>query len=157
MYEHYSGRFLGICMRYIKARPEAEEVMINGWMKIYNAVVNFESKGSFEGWMKRIMVNESLMYLRSKGPLHLSIDTDHEEVKADNQADQNINAEDLLKLMDDLPPGYRAVFNLYAIEGYGHKEIGEMLGISEGASKSQLSKARATLQKKLAGLEAYAA
>jgi RNA polymerase sigma factor (sigma-70 family) len=97
------------------------------------------------------------MYLRSKGPLHLSIDTDHEEVKADNQADQNINAEDLLKLMDDLPPGYRAVFNLYAIEGYGHKEIGEMLGISEGASKSQLSKARATLQKKLAGLEAYAA
>ena len=149
LYERFGNRLLTLCLRYVKDQAEAEDVLINGFMKIFNSVANFESKGSFEGWMKRIMVNEALMQIRKKEPVHMSIDSEYDIFEADHRTDHDLDAQELMDLLNELPSGYRTVFNLYAIEGYNHKEIGELLGISEGASKSQLSKARAALQKKI--------
>ena len=149
VYEKYAGIMLGICLRYLKNQMDAEEVMLNGFVKIFQHVHQYESKGSFEGWMKRIMVNEALMQIRKKEPVYLSIDSEYDIFEADSRTDHDLDAQELMDLLNELPSGYRTVFNLYAIEGYNHKEIGELLGISEGASKSQLSKARAALQKKI--------
>jgi RNA polymerase sigma-70 factor (ECF subfamily) len=149
VYDQYAGLMLGICLRYLKNYHDAEEVMLTGLVKIFQHVGQFEHKGSFEGWMKRIMVNEALGFLRKKEPLHLAIEKDVLQIGTEATAEQDLAIEDLLRLLHDLPAGYRAVFNLYAIEGYSHKEIGEMLQISEGTSKSQLSKARAMLQRRL--------
>ena len=150
VYEKYAGIMLGICFRYLKNQMDAEEVMLNGLVKIFQHVGQFKSEGSFEGWMKRIVVNEALGHLRKKEPLHLTIEKDHIQL-ANNEAsaESELAVEDLLQMLHELPAGYRAVFNLYAIEGYSHKEIAEMLDINEGTSKSQLSKARALLQRKL--------
>ena len=152
IYERYGSRLLTLCLRYVKDRFEAEDIMINGFMKIFNSIRNFVGKGSFEGWMKRIMVNEALMHLRKKEPLHLSIDAEYDVFESDQRTDHDLDAEELMELLTELPAGYRTVFNLYAIEGYSHKEIADILQISEGASKSQLSKARAALQPKLGQL-----
>lgn len=149
VYDQYAGLMLGICRRYLKNHLDAEEVMLTGLVKIFQHVGQFEHKGSFEGWMKRIMVNEALGFLRKKEPLHLAIEKDTLQIATEANAEQDLAAEDLLRLLHDLPAGYRTVFNLYAIEGYSHKEIGEFLQISEGTSKSQLSKARALLQRRL--------
>lgn len=150
-YDRYAGPMLGTCLRYLKNDMDAEEVMINGFMKVYQNVGRFENKGSFEGWVRRIIVNEALQHLRKKEPLHLAIEKEHNYLAAETAtADSDMSAEEMMEMLHDLPAGYRAVFNLYAIEGYSHKEIAEMLNISEGTSKSQLSKARAMLQRMLA-------
>ncbi|WP_026464558.1 RNA polymerase sigma factor [Adhaeribacter aquaticus] len=149
LYEHYAGIMLGICIRYLKNEMDAEEIMLNGFVRIFQNIHQFEEKGSFEGWMKRIVINEALGFLRKKEPLHLAIEKEHIQLPNDATVESALAAEDLLKLLYDLPAGYRTVFNLYAIEGYSHKEIAEMLDITEGTSKSQLSKARAMLQKRL--------
>jgi len=143
-------------MRYLKNDMDAEEALLNGFMKIYQHIDKFESKGSFEGWVRRIMVNEALTFLRKKEPLHLAIEDGYTQIAGLVTADHDMNEEELLGILRTLPAGYRAVFNLYAIEGFSHKEIADMLNITEGTSKSQLSKARAMLQKKLTGLEAIA-
>jgi RNA polymerase sigma factor (sigma-70 family) len=153
VYEKYAGIMLGIGLRYLKNQLDAEEVMLNGFVKIFQNVGQFESKGSFEGWMKRVVINEALGYLRKKEPLHLGIEKDHILLPTEASAESDLAVEDLLNLLHELPAGYRTVFNLYAIEGYSHKEIAEMLDITEGTSKSQLSKARALLQKWLVGQE----
>lgn len=151
LYERYAGPMMGTCLRYLKNEMDAEEVMINGFMKVYQNVSRFESSGSFEGWVRRIMVNEALQHLRKKEPLHLTIEKEHTYLVSENAtADSDMSAEEMMGLLHQLPAGYRAVFNLYAIEGYAHKEIAEMLNITEGTSKSQLSKARAMLQRMLA-------
>ncbi|QHL86397.1 sigma-70 family RNA polymerase sigma factor [Nibribacter ruber] len=151
LYERYGGPMMGVCLRYLKNEMDAEEVLINGFMKVYHNVNRFEEKGSFEGWVRRIMVNEALQYLRKKEPLHLAIEKEHIHLASEDATpDSDMSAEEMMEMLHDLPAGYRAVFNLYAIEGYSHKEIGEMLNISEGTSKSQLSKARAMLQRMLA-------
>ncbi len=103
--------------------------------------------------MKRIIVNEALGYLRKKEPLHLAIEKEHIQVASESTAEGELATEDILNMLQELPAGYRTVFNLYAIEGYSHKEIAEMLEITEGTSKSQLSKARAMLQRRLVGQE----
>lgn len=144
---------MGICLRYLKNHMDAEEVMLTGFVKVFQHIGQFQNKGSFEGWMKRIMVNEALGFLRKKEPMHLAIEKDILQVATEANAEQDLATEDLLRLLHDLPAGYRAVFNLYAIEGYSHKEIGELLGISEGTSKSQLSKARGMLQRRLQNQE----
>ena len=149
LYEKYAGLMLGICLRYLKNQMDAEEVMLTGFVKVFQHIGQFENKGSFEGWMKRIMVNEALGFLRKKEPLHLAIEKDVLHIATEATAEQDLAIEDLLRLLHELPAGYRAVFNLYAIEGYSHKEIGDLLHISEGTSKSQLSKARAMLQRRL--------
>jgi len=153
VYEKYAAIMLGICIRYLKNQMDAEEIMLNGFVRIFQNINQFENKGSFEGWMKRIIINEALGFLRKKEPLHLAIEKEHIQVASDATAETDLAVEDLLNLLHDLPAGYRTVFNLYAIEGYSHKEIAAMLEITEGTSKSQLSKARALLQKRLTGQE----
>ena len=155
VYEKYAAIMLGICIRYLKNQMDAEEIMLNGFVRIFQNISQFEHKGSFEGWMKRIVINEALGFLRKKEPLHLAIEKEHIQVAAEANAETDLAVEDLLNLLHELPAGYRTVFNLYAIEGYSHKEIAEMLEITEGTSKSQLSKARALLQKRLTGLEIW--
>jgi RNA polymerase sigma factor (sigma-70 family) len=147
IYEKYAPKMLGVCRRYLPDEFEAEEAMIEGFIKVFDKISGFEGKGSFEGWIRRIVVNEALMALRAKK--QLGWQTTYEEVlfEPSPQAfESSLEAEDLLKLVNELPDGYRMVFNLYAIEGYTHEEIGKLLGISEGTSKSQLSRARAQLQ-----------
>lgn len=156
LYEQYASKMYGVCMRYLKNDMDAEEALLNGFMKIYQHVNRFEGKGSFEGWVRRIMVNEALAFLRKKEPLHMAIEDSHIQVAGASGADHDLAEGELMELLHALPAGYRAVFNLYAIEGYSHKEIADMLGITEGTSKSQLSKARAMLQRRLEGHNAIA-
>lgn len=148
LYEKYSGRMLAICVRYVSDTTAAEDVMIEGFMKIFDKIDQYKGDGSFEGWMKRLMTNEALMYLRSHKSF-VEIDLDEPEarfISTSASADQNIETEELYKILEKLPTGYRTVFNLYAIEGYSHAEIAEQLGVTESTSKSQLHRARAMLQ-----------
>lgn len=152
LYEKFSSKMLAVCTRYVGDKMEAEDVMIEGFMKIFDKIDQFNFQGSFEGWIRKIMVNEALMYVRSKKVLEVDLDVAIEEPN-NYEFSTDVEAEDLMKLIEQLPEGYRTVFNLYAIEGYNHQEISEMLGISEGTSKSQLSRARAMLQSKLMKIE----
>jgi RNA polymerase sigma-70 factor (ECF subfamily) len=151
IYKKYAPVMLGVCIRYLKNQNEAEEIMVKGFMRVFEKIASFNSEGSFEGWIRRIMVNESLMYLRQmkRYQQDVSIDDMAYESLAYRETGE-LEAEDLLKLVQQLPEGYRVVFNLYAVEGYNHKEIADKLGISEGTSKSQLSKARSQLKKMIA-------
>lgn len=154
LYDTYSGKFLTICMRYLKDREHAEDVMIESFMKIFDKLPQFQSKGSFEGWMKRIVVTQALMTLRSNRHLMMEINLVDEAGLSHAQYElTHLEAAELMELVQNLPVGYRTVFNLYAIEGYSHQEIGELLGISEGTSKSQLNRARAALKEKIASLQ----
>ncbi|TGE04826.1 RNA polymerase sigma factor [Hymenobacter fodinae] len=151
LYERFAGLMLSVCMRYLRRREDAEEALIVGFTKVFRALGQYRHEGSFEGWIRRIMVNEALGLLRRKEPLHMAIDDLTYDVPATAAtAESQLNADDMLAVLAELPAGYRTVFNLYALEGYTHPEIGELLGISEGTSKSQLSKARAMLQRRLA-------
>nr|WP_255709963.1 sigma-70 family RNA polymerase sigma factor [Pontibacter harenae] len=156
MYERYASQMFGVCLRYLKNQMDAEEALLNGFMKVYQHIGRFEAKGSFEGWVRRIMVNEALSFLRKKEPLHLAVVDSTIQIAGSGGADHDLGEGELMDLVRALPAGYRAVFNLYAIEGYSHKEIADMLNITEGTSKSQLSKARAMLQRRLTGEEALA-
>lgn len=150
LYEKYAPKMLGICMRYIKDRTNAEDVMIRGFLKVFEKMDQFNHSGSFEGWIKRIMVNEALMFIRKNKNMYLEIDIEYAEKEPDYQNLENmIEASELMKIINGLPTGYRTIFNLYAIEGYSHKEIADMLEISENTSKSQLSRARLFLQKRV--------
>ncbi|CAG5008599.1 ECF RNA polymerase sigma factor SigW [Dyadobacter sp. CECT 9275] len=150
LYDKFSPRMLGLCFRYIGDTMAAEDVMIEGFVKVFEKINQFSGEGSFEGWVRRIMVNEALGYLRKqKAVPEEPIREESENMPDYSTADENLRAEELLKLVEALPVGYRTVFNLYAIEGYAHLEIAEMLGITESTSKSQLHRARALLQKML--------
>lgn len=153
LYDHNCGRFLALCLRYIKDRDLAEDVMIEGFMRIFEKLGQFEGKGNFEGWMKKIMVREALMALRKNKNLMLEVALDgHQHLYHHPSVLQEMESRELMDMIGELPLGYRTVFNLYAIEGYSHSEIGELLGISESTSKSQLSRARNALKQKLANL-----
>jgi RNA polymerase sigma factor (sigma-70 family) len=154
LYDKYASPMLGLCKRYIKGEMEAEDVMINGFMKVFTKIDLFEEKGSFEGWMKRIMINEALGFIRKNKSMYLEIEIEAADKEPDiDKLFTELETKDLLKMVNELPSGYRTIFNLYAIEGYSHKEIAEMLGINENTSKSQLSRARMHLQKKLLASE----
>lgn len=156
LYDRFASPMYGVCLRYLKNQMDAEEALLNGFMKIYQNIDRFEAKGSFEGWVRRIMVNEALAFLRKKEPLHIAIEDSTIQVVSMGGADHDLAEGELLELLRTLPAGYRAVFNLYAIEGYSHKEIADMLNITEGTSKSQLSKARAMLQRRLSDQKSVA-
>ena len=154
LFEHYSGRMLALCCRYVKERMDAEDVMVVAFTKIFDRIGQFKGEGSFEGWIRRIMVNESLTYLRKNKSMYLETDIEAAEREPDfDKISGELEAEDLRKLISDLPTGYRIVFNLYAIDGYSHQEIAGQLGVSENTSKSQLSRARVLLQKRLVEME----
>ncbi|WP_254562903.1 RNA polymerase sigma factor [Dyadobacter diqingensis] len=148
VYEKYGPRMLGVCFRYLGDEMTAEDVMVEGFLKVFGKIDQFSGDGSFEGWMRRIMVNEALGWLRKRKQMPEDILSDEAANIPDyNYADQNIETQELLDIIEKLPVGYRTVFNLYAIEGYAHSEIAELLGITESTSKSQLHRARALLQK----------
>ena len=136
---------MAVCKRYLGAGPLAEDVFMEEFMKVFTKIDLFREQGSFEGWIRRIMVNEALMALRKEGKMKFQ-DTDFGyEIGQAEEVFVNLQVEELNKLIESLPLGYKTVFNLYAIEGYTHQEIAEMLGVQEGTSKSQLSRARSLL------------
>jgi RNA polymerase sigma-70 factor (ECF subfamily) len=145
IYSKFSSKMLSVCRQYIKDIQLAEDVMITAFMKVFTNLKNFEHKGSFEGWIRRIMVNECISYLRVQKKVKFAEDEFFIE-ESFNEIDSQFTVEQIQFLIDALPDGYKMVFNLYAIEGYKHNEIAKMLGINEGTSKSQLSHARKMLQ-----------
>ena len=150
LYEMFSTRMFGVCLRYTGSREDAQDVLHEGFLKIYEKIEQFEFRGSFEGWIRRIMVNTALEKFRNQNKLVLSQETIEEFEKSENtDMTDNITVKELLGMIKELSPQYRVVFNLYAIEGYSHKEISKMLGITEGTSKSNLSRARSILQEKV--------
>ncbi|UWY30013.1 RNA polymerase sigma factor [Flavobacterium sp. TR2] len=145
IYSKFSSKMLSVCRQYIKDIQLAEDVMITAFMKVFTNLKNFEHKGSFEGWIRRIMVNECISYLRVQKKVKFAEDEFFVE-ESFNEIDSQFTVEQIQYLIDALPDGYKMIFNLYAIEGYKHNEIAKMLGINEGTSKSQLSHARKMLQ-----------
>ena len=149
IFEKFSPKMLSVCRMYIKDVHFAEDVMIKGFLKVFKNLNRFEHRGSFEGWVRRIMVNESITMLRKKQFVVYDDEILDNNVPARSDLHQENDVEHIQNVIDDLPEGYKMVFILNTIEGYKHHEIAEMLGISVGTSKSQLSKARKMLQENL--------
>ena len=151
LFDRYSRIMTGVCMRYADSYEEAQDIVQDGFIKVFKKIGLFSGTGSLEGWIRRIMVNTSLDYLRSIKNQRFNVSVDDVEymLKENQEILSSMQADDLLGIVKTLPTGYRTVFNMYAIEGYSHKEIGELLEISENTSKSQYSRARTLLQKKL--------
>ena len=150
LYEFYSSKMYAICYRYVRNPMEAEDILVMAFTKVFDKIEQFKSEGSFEGWIRRIVVNEALTHLRRNRTMYLETELEKADREPDyNQLSDHLEAEDLMNMIQEMPAGYRVVFNMYAIDGYSHKEIAEALGISENTSKSQLSRARTYLQKVL--------
>lgn len=149
LYEMYSGKMLSVCRMYIKDLQHAEEVMLNGFFKVFSHLKDFKNEGSFEGWIRKIMIRESISYLRSERSLDFMENGLETYSESSNNIQSGMEVEEIQSFIDALPEGYRVVFVMYAVEGYKHQEIAEILGITEGTSKSQLFKARKMLQEKL--------
>lgn len=146
LYERYGARLMGVCKRYMKNAGLAEDVLVKGFLKIFENIHSYVGKGNFEGWMYKIMVNECLMELRKKQDFTIYLESSNIQPKRDATALENLYEQDVLKLLDFLPTGCRTVFNLYVIEGYKHQEIADQLDISVGTSKSQLNLAKEKLK-----------
>jgi len=148
LYRRYAPKFWGICLRYAKNRMSAEDILQEGFIRIFTYLDRFENKGSFEGWMRRTMVNTAINYYKKN--LSTAREAEYHEYMSEksNDADalSSLSYQELLNLVQKMPNGYRTVFNLYIIEGYSHRDIADSLNISENTSKSQLSRARAYLQ-----------
>ncbi len=151
LYNHFAPKMLGLCFRYAKNREEAEEILLEGFLNVFTYINKFKGSGSFEGWMRRIMVNCALSRYRTTLRLHPVIRLDSLDYDPQTETDilSNLDAKALLSLIQSLPARCRIVFNLFVFEGYKHREIAEVLGITEGTSKSNLYDARALLQKAL--------
>jgi RNA polymerase sigma factor (sigma-70 family) len=150
LYERLSPQMYGVCLRYCGSAEDAQDALHEGFLKVFEKIGQFESRGAFEGWVRRIMVNTALEKYRNKYKV-INIQDNIKEADGQGQEDliDNLTVQELMKIIEELSPKYRMVFNLYAIEGYSHKEISEMLDINEGTSKSNLSRARAILQEKV--------
>lgn len=149
LYELHAPKMLSICRYYVKDVHQAEEVMLNGFFKIFKYLKSFKGEGSFEGWMRRIMVREAISFLRTQKNIEFVAEDDYLEKDYSNNIKTNIEVAEIQQVIDSLPEGYKMVFVMYAIEGYKHNEIAELLNISEGTSKSQLFKARQILQQRI--------
>lgn len=149
LYEIHAPKMLSVCRYYIKDVHQAEEVMLNGFFKVFTQLKSFKSEGSFEGWIRRIMIRESISFLRKKKQLEFATDIIEVYEEPPNYVNTELDVDEVQLLIDKLPEGYKMVFNMYAIEGYKHSEIADMLSISESTSKSQLFKARKLLQKQI--------
>jgi RNA polymerase sigma-70 factor (ECF subfamily) len=153
LYKQYAGGMLGVCLRYSNNLVEAEDILQDGFIKVFKYIESYRFEGSIEGWIRKIIINTAITHINKKKRLQFT-DLDESKIEiADTTEDiitnDSIDPEILLKFLQNLPEGYRTVINLYIFEGYNHREIGEILGISENTSKSQLSKARKTLVKKI--------
>ena len=151
LYDHLAPRMFPLCIRYMGDRELAEDILQDGFITLFTRLDSYKGDGSFEGWARKIFVTTALMSLRKKDVLKMSDDLEAARgMKSEVSTQiQNIGYKDLMKLVAQLPPGFRTVFNMYAIEGYSHKEISEILGISESTSRTQLSRARTWLQNKI--------
>lgn len=152
LYRRHAARLHAVSLQYSGNDEEARDILQEGFIKIFENLIYYKHEGSFEGWMRRIVVNTALEKFRSKHSLYRVDDIDlipEPETDPDSSDYSGLEAVDLLNIIRELPPKYRMVFNLFAIEGYSHKEISQMINISEGTSKSNLSRARIILQKKV--------
>lgn len=154
LYERYAGKMYAVCLRYARTREDAADILQEGFLKVFSKLGQFQFQGSFEGWVRRVMVNTALRtYQKQRFEFEQSGYERLPETPVEPDAVALLSEEELLKLVRNLPDGYRAVFNLVAIEGYSHAEAAEMLGIQESTSRSQLTKARRQLEDALAKLE----
>lgn len=152
LYERYAPTMLGICIRYVNEKETARDILQEGFIKVYTKIDSYSGAGSFEGWMKRIFITSALEHLRARSSFINNVNLDDYGEKLsdfDESIVENIAAEDILQCVNELPAGFRTVFNLYAIEGYSHAEIARMLNIKESSSRSQLARARYMLQAKI--------
>lgn len=147
LYERYSPLMFSICRRYLRSREDAEEALVSGFYKVFSQIDSYSGAGSFEGWVRRIMVNESLMALRKTQPLTFPGDEGNIAEQSDSfNIESDISVREIIEVLVELPPGYRTIFNLYVLEGFKHHEIAETLGISINTSKSQLVLAKEKLR-----------
>lgn len=155
LFERYAPKMLGVCLRYADSQEQAEDVLQDAFIKVFTKLDHYSGDGSLEGWIRRIIVNTSLDQIRKNAKFMTNVSVDDVEYKLDfdGQILSTLMEKDLLQLINDMPVGYRTVFNMFAIEGYSHKEIAEELSITENTSKSQYSKAKAYLRTKVEELE----
>ena len=156
LFERFSPVMMGVCLRYAVDEDEAQDMLQESFIKIFKKMKSFDAKGSFEGWIRRTVVNTCLDHLRKHKKQKLNVDISEvtsTESGVDEMVTSDLAAQELLKLVQKLPTGYRTVFNMFAIEGYSHREIGEELGISENTSKSQFRKAKLQLQEWVNAIE----
>jgi len=149
LYGKYKAKMFGICLCYAKSREDAEDMLLDGFMKVFRDLGQFQFNGSLEGWIRKAMVNTALMHLRKKHRFNFQTTGNElliEQVTVEPDTWQNIRVEAIIQLIQQLPIGYQTIFNLYAIEGFSHKEIGEQLDIKESTSRSQYTRARRALQ-----------
>ncbi len=151
LFETHAPKMLSVCRFYVKDFQKAEEVMLNGFLKAFTHLKQFQDTGSFEGWLRKIMVREAISYLRQAKKIEFPVDDieSNQYQESYNNVHSNMDVAQIQQLIDQLPEGYKIVFVMYAIEGYKHQEIADMLNITEGTSKSQLFKARKQLQQQL--------
>jgi len=150
LYDKYAPKMYGICLRYAANSEDAKDILQDGFVKVFINLSKFKAMGSFEGWMRRIFVNTAIELYRKKNQLYAISENQEENIpNQDISALDELEAEDIIRLISELPNGYRTVFNLFAVEGYSHKEIATMMKISEGTSKSQYARAKAWLQEKI--------
>ncbi|MDR2843336.1 MAG: sigma-70 family RNA polymerase sigma factor [Candidatus Symbiothrix sp.] len=159
LYERYAPAMLGICVRYVSEKETAQDIMQEGFIKIFTKIDGYSEIGSFEGWMKKVFVTTALEHLRNTKLFHLLINWEDCSEIVDNQdisVVEKLSADEILHCINELPAGFKTVFNLYAIEGYSHTEIAGMLNIKEGTSRSQFARARQMLQTKIQKMNKYA-
>lgn len=151
LFDLFADKMILVCRRYVKNSEDAEELLLDGFYKFFKNLssFNYQNEAALVGWLKKIMINECLMLLRKKNVFNMVSESEAEEISLEEEALNKLSAKEIFDLIVNLPVGYRTVFNLYVIEGMDHKEIAALLGIAEGTSKSQLSKAKALLQKNL--------
>jgi RNA polymerase sigma-70 factor (ECF subfamily) len=156
LYDLYAPKMLGVCYRYAQSKEEAEDMLQEGFIKVFQKLDSFKFQGVFEGWLRRIFVNTAINIIRKYQKLQYETDIEEAGTMASNAAEvlDAMQNKEVIELIRNMPQGYRTVLNLYAIEGYSHKEIGEMLGINESSSRSQFTRAKAVLAKKINALEA---
>ncbi len=150
-YRQFAAKMFGICLRYAVNPMEAEDMLQCGFIHIFSRLHQFRFEGSLEGWVKKIIIHTAVNYCRKQAKFQLEVELKEDCLEATISEDalSVLSTKDLLAIVQGLPTGRRTVFNLYVIEGYCHREIGEMLGISEGTSKSQLHRAKASIRKYL--------
>jgi RNA polymerase sigma factor (sigma-70 family) len=149
LFDQFADKMLLVCQRYVKNPEDAEELLLDGFYKFFTRMSSFTYQGdaALYAWLKKIMINECLMFLRAKNVFTIVTDATPEDIPLQEEAFNNLSADEIFKLIVQLPVGYRTVFNLYAVEGMNHGEIAGLLNISEGTSRSQFSKAKVLLQK----------
>ena len=148
LYDQFSQKMYGVCLRYAENTEDANDVMQEGFIKVYKSLSKFRAEGSFEGWIRRIFINTSIEHYRKKVKLY-NVTEVQENTIEDSELDalDSLATKDILNIVNKLSPGYKQVFNMHVVEGYSHKEIADLLGITEGTSKSQLARAKGVLKK----------